>query len=435
MTPPAVSPPLTRRRIPAAEILFLFALATLAAGLFAFGVAAALRLLHANLLQQNSWLFGFDARRVLADTLDPASNVRPNIHPLYTTFAKPAARLLQRAGMAPNLSAIVLNAGLVALAAILCGLYGRLRGLPPAEALLLAGLFLASPVTLAIATIVETQAWVVFSLWWVLIVAALTLKLADPSRRRTLALHAAWFISGLFLYGITNLYAVQAALLHAATRRGAIARRAAGSLLFALALLALGLAASCATGAYMDVRHEFWIVTPSARGGSLSWILLRSLANFLLCSVILPIQGRSLDPNPGIPGEWVLSFPRLAYSPLGWVLAGLWTAWLLAAARAALRAGDPPVRRLALGQAACVGFFIVFHCFYYVPWEGLWLYTPAVVPALVAFQVPLLARVAAAPPRRRLALRLALLLCIALLALRHARFLLALPEIFAPVWR
>ena len=414
-----------------AEWLFAPAMVALCLAVVVIGTTLGMRLEQAGMLSVNSWLFGYDSKRVVADISVPGANDRSNVHPLFVVFFKPPSLWLQRHGMRGPMTAILFTAMAIGLTVVLFGYYGRARGLPCWESFLLAALLAVSASGAVSGVVIDTRAYAMLSISVIILMGAAGMRVElEPKASRTVIgfREAGWLAAGIVAYGITISNGLQAFIHYLA---GHLGRRVVlRATIYGAVVLALGLAASYFSGAIMEWTRELWVVTPAERGGSLDHPIPHLLANFLLFSVVAPLQNMRPTPNPGLEGEWVLIFNDWNFSPLGWLLCAFWVVLLVWGVIAAWRDPQPGGRRLSAALAACFVYNMVFHYFYYVPFEGTWLYTPNTVASLVGLLVPLFVRMGRERESRRWIWRGVMVVFIGLLGWRHYQMLHGIPELF-----
>ncbi len=415
----------------AATWLFGAAMVGLCLAVVVIGTTLGMRLEQAGLLSTNSWLFGYDSKRVVADISVPGANDRSNVHPLFVVFFKPPSLWLQRHGMRGTMTAILFTAMAIGLTVVLFGYYGRARGLPCWESFLLAALLAVSATGAVTGVVIGTRAYAMLSISVLILMGAVSLRVElDPkaSRIKIAFREVGWLAAGIVAYGITISNGLQAFIHYLA---GHLGRRVVlRAMIYGAVVLGLGLAASTFSGAIMEWTRELWVVTPAERGGSLEHPGPRLLANFLLFSIVAPLQNLRPTPISGLEGQWVLIFNDWNFSPLGWLLCAFWIVLLVWGVIAAWRDPEPGGRRLSAALAVCFVYNMVFHYFYYVPFEGTWLYTPNTVASLVGLLVPLFARMGQGAAPRRWIWRGVMVIFIGLLGWRHYQMLHGIPELF-----
>jgi hypothetical protein len=416
----------------AARLSFLAALGVLSLAVLGLALPAAGRIERAGLLRHNSWLFGFDTKRVIEDMTVPGSNQRSNIHPWFTLLVKPICRGAIRLGLEPARAAIWVNSLAGAVALLLFAAYGRIWGLARFEAALLAALLVFSAIGSLIITIPESYIFSIISLTLFFMLAIGPLRERPgpaPARLASIGREAGWIAAGTLVFGVTVTNGVQVFLAYWASHRGL--RGFARAVVYGAVILLLGLAVSRAVNSYVGnwFRDENWLLTHKADENKLPHPILHSASAFLVFPINGPTKDLKVQPF-GDQGDRIITYLEWRYDATGWILVLVWMGMLVFSAWAAWRDPDPFCRRLWAAFWACVGWNIFMHANYYAAWEGSFMFSGNALPALLSVLIPGLRRIGAAPAPWRLAGRCALAAFALALAVRHYQLLYALPSYF-----
>lgn len=394
-----------------------FVLASLGLAGFFFGCAVLLghRLLLSGHMWTDATLFGNDAARNIRTMSAPGWDERSNVHPLLGVTVKPVAYLIQRLGITPATSAIIVNAAAGMLGLLLTALYFRLREVSRRGSLLGLLLMASSATWLLASPIPGTY---IFHVW---VVAALNLVLiwsvrqpALPGQGRRWLRPGLWLGLGVLNYGYTVTCGIFGVFAYGFSRTGR--RRWLAAVVYGATVLALGIFLSWLAGSSLNMWLERrWVVDNQFHGTGQSHPFLESLSCNLVWTVVTPglVDGTMPD------GRVIKTILNWSYSPGGWLLAACWGAVLLAAAAALWAEREPEGRRLNGALVACLIFQIAFHSFYYVTGEGVFNYCGHVLFPLFGLLAPLLGRIDRMAPVRSRALYTALGLFALVLAARH----------------
>ena len=338
--------PVTPQRL----VPFAFAAGLGSVAILVFSIAIGVHLDQGGLLSHNSWLFGMDTARVIEDVTRADSNQRSNAHPLFTTLATPASLVLQRLGVAPRLSAILLNAAAGLLFILAMGWYARRRGLARIDTLLFCGLLASGAFFSTAIAIPDTHLCAMIAFALALCLSTAKAPGAKPIQKGIR--EANWLGIGVLAWGMTVAVGVQACFIYLSAHWGrwALVR----TISFGLAVLCVGLGLARLGGIYTDLTPDYWILDPELRGGSLEHPLFHVLSCFLVFLQVAPIHHISPAPNPGIAGEWVLTFFQWNYCWLGWILCVCWLSLLVAGLVSVVL--DRDSRRLSVGLAGALLF-------------------------------------------------------------------------------
>lgn len=374
----------------------------------------------------NDALFGIDTLRNIQILTVPGFHLadleRSNVHPLFHFFVKPWAPLIQRVGITPGVSGIIVNAAAGAAALLLAAWYFRRHGLARLDAWLLTLLMASSATWVCMSAIPCTYIFSLDAIILAFILAHWSLSRPDPVLTAPIrwGREAAWLLIGLLNYGITVTNGVIAFLAYGFGHRG---RRAwLRAVLYGALVLGLGVALTALTGSLLNIWFEKeWVVNPTFRGGTPPHMTLIALATPTLWTFIAPSP--TLNPLFSTQG-WVTvgGILQWRFSAFDWLLLALCFVLLVAAAWAALVDRDPVSRRLSAGLAAALAFHITMHRFYYHAAEGVFAFTPHSLFLVIGLLAPLAARIAAQPAPARTVLRVAIFLLALALAVRNYHY-------------
>jgi hypothetical protein len=398
--------------------LFVVACVATAAVFFILAVLLGRELLISGHLWPNDLFFGCDTARNIRTIGDTGIDERSNVHPLFAVTTRPFAQLVQRLGVTPGISAIVVTAAAAALGLLMTALYFRLRGVSRAGAFVGMALTAASATWIFEATLPGTS---IFHLW---VLAALncllvwSLRRPEPPAGLRRLRAALWWAFGVLNYGYTVTAGLTSFLIYGFSRPGGRGpaqswTRAVG---YGALILVSGIALSWLAGSSLSMWIERrWIVETEFHGPGMANPFLHSLSSNLVWSFVAP----AIEPAPLPDGRVIYSFINWNYRGLEWLLVAGWLAILLAAARALHADRDPIGRRLNLALLVCLAVHILFHTFYYVTGEGVFIYNGHALFLAVGAISPLFASIDRLPTRRSIAIYSLFALFVLALAARH----------------
>lgn len=420
------------------NILFAAALLMLAGGMFVGTVLAGKKLLISGHVWPPDILFGFDIERNIRDISEPGHNGRSNAHPLMAHFCKPFAIAIQSLGITQGVSAIIFNSMAGALGLLITAWYLRLRGVGRLDSWLICALMASSTTFIFQSALPGTYifSFCVIGLSNILLFSQLTRPEPLPDRRMTLARESAWIVTGILNYGFTVTNGFMSFMTYAFGRTGK--RGLVRSVLYGAVVLGLGLGLSWLLGSSLNIWLERRWLGPAdpIRGANMEHPFFHAFSSFLAWSFVAPTPriGQTLDDR----GWTLAAFHDWNYEWGGWILMLIWLALLVAALATAAMQKDSLNRRLNGSLAASFLFHATGHSFFYVAWEGVFVYSSHSMFLVIGIFAPLLSTMDRLPPWVRWAIRGAMLILATILIPRHFKLLLdlremvPLPEGFGP---
>lgn len=354
-------------------------------------------------------LYGWDVPRVIEDMLTPGANLRSNVHPFFVLFAKPfAAFFFKLLGLTRHTSAIAVSSITTGIAVVAAYAFFRAWGTAIFEAAVFAAIYGAGFSTYLSGAAPETRAFVSLNIVTVHLLACVGIV----HKRNSQFL---WWVAAVFTYGTTLSNVVKILFAYLATYWGRLPKPGL-TVRVVVFLVTVGVACQLLTslaGSSRDVLLETWMTTEDTRGGQLDRIPIRMARNFFLYSVVPP------TPEYGelyYYGSWhrLARFIDSTYQPLPRMLAWVWAAILAASlAIAGLRRRSEDLRMLA-SIGLCLAFDFGLFAFYYVGWEGFFIWSPHVAFSCFAITVFAAAEISRLARPLRYAARVALCVFFAL---------------------
>ncbi|GEM_PF-3463874 len=347
-------------------------------------------------------LYGWDIPRVVLDLTERGENRRSNVHPLFVVWGKPLGLFFRHVvGLAPYTSALAAAALAAALGVAMMALLARMLGAQGPEATLAAAVYGATTTHAFLGSIPETGAFSILSVLFVYLLGAHALSHAGASP-------LLWIASGVFSYGnaVTNVLKNAFGFFLTEPARGGARGLLGRTAAYLTVVVTLGLGLSLAVGSSLDMWRDRWVAMPSQRGTDLEDLPTHMLRSFFLYSFVAPTP-RLAWADLTIAGVRktgpIVNFNDARYERGPGLLALAWALALALGVGLALRRGQPAeIRALGL-VAACLAWDFLFFSRYYVPIEGVFVWSPHYV---VSVFVPFLfvaAAISRLPPRPRLA--------------------------------
>lgn len=360
-------------------------------------------LLPSGALYMDNGLYGWDSPRVVDDLVVPGHNARSNVHPLFVIYAKPAGAFFNRLlNLTKHTSAIAVAScvGALNVVCVLMILYALGGRLPESAAF--AALFGASTTNFWLGAIPETGCFSILSILIVYLLSALALRHGVRS-------HVFWILSGLFTYGnaVTNFLKSGIAFVVVDYRKGGALRTLARAAAYGAIVVTIAVVLTLWAGSSLAWTRDKWVATPDLREAQASAVegagagdMSNLPAHLVRCFFAHTIVAPTPVFNPRVvfhdmDGPIVM-FNDATYGSWPGALTIAWLALAGASLIALAARRDAAELRFALIVAGALAWDFAFFSQYYVPFEGVFVWSPHYLPSafmLVAFLVPALARI------------------------------------------
>lgn len=363
-------------------------------------------LLPSGTLFMDNGLYGWDCERVVDDMMVPGHNARSNVHPLFILYAKPLGAFYSRVlHLTKHTSAIGVSSTIAATNVAVVLLIFTVFGAGLVESALFAAIFGASTTNFWLGAIPETGCFSILSILIVYLLSALALKHGMRS-------HLAWLLSGLFTYGnaVTNFAKSCAAFFLVEDWAGGMKRVLARLVLYAAVVVAAALILTMWAGSSLAWMNDRWVATASMRAaesevagegaGDLNGLASHMVRCFFAHTIVAP----SPMYNPGVKFHAmdgrIVMFNYATYRPFPGALAIAWLSLMALSLIILFVRRDRADLRFAGIIATSLIWDFIFFSRYYVPFEGVFVWSPHYFPSvfmLSIFLVPSISRAKPAP--------------------------------------